>query len=170
MNSKLLLVTCVALIGCSKTAPENATSAKATTQPSEASKSACDLNLVTNQDVAGLFKDPVVNTKNIPGDAQSCEMSTAGFSGVTISLRPGQGVAVLSTYTSGKMNEFDKSEPLPGVGDEAVRSLGLNRITARKGDLLCEITGPGLSPPVGDPSIAILGKVCNKVFGAYSAH
>jgi hypothetical protein len=87
---------------------------------------------------------------------------------VTIALRPGHGKASVGGYTSGHMNEFEKSEPLPGVGDEAVRSLGLNRVIARKGDLLCEITGPGLAPPAGDPMIAKLGKLCNKIFAAYA--
>jgi hypothetical protein len=167
MTSKLLIVTCVAfLFGCSKTAPENAAAQPATQTP-PVSKSACDLNLVIAQDVSGLLDGPIVTTKNIPGDAQSCEMSTAGFSSVTISVRPGHGIASIKTYTSGKMDQYEKSEPLAGVGDEAVRSLGLNRVVARKGDLLCEITGPGLSRPAGDPMIGKLGGLCNKIFSSY---
>jgi hypothetical protein len=65
------------------------------------------------------------------------------------------------------MNDYDKSEPLAGVGDEAVRSLGLNRIIARKDDLLCEITGPGLARASGDPSLQKLGALCNKIFASY---
>jgi hypothetical protein len=168
MTSKLLIATCVVfLFGCSKTAPENAAAPPATQTPT-LSKSACDLHLVNAQDVSGLLDGPIVDTKNIPGDAQSCKMSTAGFSSVTISVRPGHGIAAIKTYTSGKMDEYEKSEPLPGVGDEAVRSHGLNRVMARKGDLLCEITGPGLSRPAGDPMIGKLGNLCNKIFSSYS--
>ncbi len=170
MQSKLLAIACIALLGCSKTTPESPASVNPAVQSIAVSKSACDLKLVTSQDFAGLFTGPIVEMKNIPGDSQSCKLSTRGFSGVTISVRPGHGLATLNSYTSGKMNDYDKSEPLTGVGDEAVRSLALNRVIARKGDLLCEITGPGLSPPAGDPRVGILGKVCNKVFSAYNVH
>jgi hypothetical protein len=169
MQTKLLLIACAALLGCSKTGSENPASANPVGQ-ANASKSACDLKLVTSEDVAELLKEPVVNTKSIPGDSQSCELSSAGYTGVTISLRPGHGLATLSSYSAGKINDYDKSEPLTGVGDEAVRSLDLNRIIARKGDLLCEITGPGLSRPAGDPSIGSLSKICNKIFSSYDAH
>ncbi len=165
MTSKLLVVTCLfCLAGCSKSAPDSA----ATAPSAAASKSACDLHLVTAQDAAALLNRPVSQMENIPGDAQSCHTSDAGMSDVTISLRPGHGIVALKTYTSGKMDEYEKSEPLTGIGDEAVRSLALNRVIARKGDLLCETTGPGLSPPAGDPMIGKLGGLCNKIFSSYN--
>jgi hypothetical protein len=167
MSSKLLLVSFIALVGCSKTAPENASAGPSGVAAPAVTKSACDLNLVTAKDVVGLLSEPVVRTKNIPGDPQSCEMETAGFSSVTITLRPGNGINEIQAYTSGKMDAYEKSEPLSGVGDQAVRSLGLNRVIARKGDLLCEITGPGLSPPAGDPAVAQLGNLCNKILNSY---
>jgi hypothetical protein len=167
MSSKLLLVSIVALVGCSKTAPENASVGTSGVSVPAATKSACDLNLVTAKDVVGLLSEPVVRTKNIPGDPQSCEMETAGFSSVTVTLRPGHGINAIQTYTSGKMDAYEKSEPLSGVGDQAVRSLGLNRVIARKGDLLCEITGPGLSPPAGDPAAVQLANLCNKILNSY---
>jgi hypothetical protein len=104
-------------------------------------ESVCDRNLIAPQDVNGLLDQPVAKIKNIPGDPQSCEFSTAGFSSLTISVRPGHDMAAVGMYTSGKMDQYEKSVPLAGVGDAAVRSLSLNRIVARKGDLLCEITG-----------------------------
>jgi len=129
--------------------------------------SACERKLVTAQDVASLFNEPIASSKNIPGDPQSCEFSTAGFSSVTISVRPGHGMAAVGMYTSGKMGEFEKSAPLAGVGDAAVRSLLLNRVIARKGDLLCEVTGPGMAKGEDDPATHALGVLCNKIFAAY---
>jgi hypothetical protein len=167
-SSRMLFVAFVALLGgCAKT-PSNSPPGASAQPPNTpaVSKSACDLKLIAASDVADLFSEPVVKAENIPGDPQSCKFKTAGFSAVTISLRPGHGVATVGTYTSGHMNEFEKSEPLPGVGDEAVRSLDLNRVVARKGDLLCEITGPGLAPPAGDPMISRLGRLCNGIFAA----
>lgn len=169
-NPKILCVVSACLLcACSKSAPNDAASPSknaATQPPAALAASVCDKKLVTAQDVASLFSEPVVNMKNIPGDPQSCAFKTAGFSGASISVRPGKGIAVLSTYTSGHMSEYDKSEPLAGVGDEAIRSLNLNRIVARKGDLLCEITGPGLARPSGDPMIANLSGLCEKIFAA----
>lgn len=166
MSSKLLVVTFIALVGCSKTAPENASAGTPAAAVPAVTKSVCDLNLVTTKDVVGLLSEPVVSTKNIPGDPQSCKMETAGFSSVTFTLRPGHGISAVQTYTSGKMDAYEKSEPLAGVGDQAVRSLGVNRVIARKGDLLCEITGPGLSPPAGDPMTGKLGNLCNKILNS----
>lgn len=110
---------------------------------------------------------PVSETRNVPGDAQSCEFRTAGFASLTVTLRPGHGIAAVGAYTSGKMKAFDESEPLAGVGDEAVRSLSLDRIIARKGNTLCEITGPGLARPAGDPMTQKLGAMCNAIFAKY---
>jgi hypothetical protein len=110
---------------------------------------------------------PVTTSKTIPGDPQSCEFSTAGFSSVTISVRPGHGMAAVGMYTSGKMDEFEKSAPLTGVGDAAVRSLQLNRIVARKGDLLCEVTGPGVARSAEDPAVRTLVTLCNKIIAGY---
>ena len=158
------------IAACSRTVAPGGTDASATAgnqvvaaQPG----SACDRKLIAIQDVASLFNQPVVETKNIPGDAQSCEFLTAGFSSVTISVRPGHGMAVLGMYTSGKMGEYEKSAPLIGVGDSAVRSLQLNRIVARKGDLLCEVSGPGNARGADDPAIHTLGALCNQIFAAY---
>ena len=138
--------------GCSRTAPNAAAdgaTAVAAPTPQVVAGNACERKLITAQDAAVVLGTAVTATKTIPGDPQSCQFSTAGFSSVTISLRPGHGRAVLGTYTSGKMNDYEKSEPVSGIGDEAVRSLDINRIVARKDDLLCEITGSWLGPRNG---------------------
>lgn len=162
------IFTCI-LAACSQSAPTAAPGAAARSAAATPAKpgSACDLKLVTAGDIAGLLDQPVAEIKNIPGDPQSCEFSTAGFSSLTITVRPGHGMATVGMYASGKMDPYEKSAPLAGVGDAAVRSLSLNRIVARKGDLLCEITGPGLAKEENDPLALRLGALCNKIFAAY---
>jgi len=172
LHSKKLLAAaaCIscAIAACSQQAPGASTSiGQAAVQATALPGNACDRKLITAQDVASLFNEPIAGSKNIPGDPQSCEFSTAGFSSLTISVRPGHGMAAVGTYTSGKMDEFEKSAPLTGVGDAAVRSLLLNRIVARKDDLLCEITGPGNVRGADDPAIQTLGSLCNRIFAAY---
>ena len=170
INSLLAICALCGTAACSRTAPTGGTdvSVAAGSQVVAAQPgSACDRKLIVASDVASLLDQPVVETKNIPGDAQSCEFRTGGFSSVTVSVRPGHGRAVLGMYTSGKMDEYDKSAPLSGVGDAAIRSLGLNRIDARKEDLLCEISGPGLAKGQDDPATLKLGALCNKIFATY---
>jgi hypothetical protein len=153
---------------CSQQAPgTGASSGQPTVSSTAAPGNACERKLITAEDVAALFTVPITTSKNIPGDPQSCEFSTAGFSSVTISVRPGHGMAAVGMYTSGKMDEFEKSAPLTGVGDAAVRSLQLNRIVARKGDLLCEVTGPGVARSAEDPAVRTLVTLCNKIFAGY---
>jgi hypothetical protein len=165
------LLSCIfaLLAGCSKTAANADTARKAAADATATQTSpgnACERKLITPEDAAGILTAPVTGTKNIPGDPQSCKFDTAGYASLTVSVRPGHGKAAVGMYTSGKMDEFDKSAPLSGVGDEAVRSLGLQRVTARKDNLLCEITGPGLTRP-DDPMPQKLGALCNKIFAAY---
>jgi hypothetical protein len=156
------------ITACSQQAPgASAGAGQAAVQSTAVPGNACDRKLITAQDVASLFNEPIATSKNTPGDPQSCEFNTAGFSSLTISVRPGHGMAAVGMYTSGKMNEFEKSAPLSGVGDAAVRSLLLNRIVARKGDLLCEVTAPGMAKGADDPAIRTLGVLCNKIFAAY---
>jgi len=165
MLSAIAACMCCTIAACSKQAPGAGASSGQPTGSSTAAKgNACERKLITAQDVAALFNEPIASSKNIPGDPQSCEFSTAGFSSLTISVRPGHGIAAVGMYASGKMDEFEKSAPLAGVGDAAVRSLQLNRIVARKGDLLCEVTGPGVARSAEDPAIRTLGMLCNKIF------
>ena len=157
------------LAACSKVSPPAAgTAAQVSASAAAATPaSACDRKLLTTEDAAGILGAPVTVTKNIPGDAQSCAFKTAGFSSLTVSVRPGHGKAAVGMYTSGKMDEYDKSVPLAGVGTEAVRSLSLDRVIARNDDLLCEITGPGLANAADDGMARKLGALCNKIFAAY---
>jgi len=156
-----------AMAACSKSAGTDAGAGKAAEQLAAVPGNACERNLISAQDVAVLFNEPIAGTRNVPGDPQSCEFNTAGFSSLTVSVRPGHGLAAVGMYTSGKMNEFEKSAPLDGVGDSAVRSLLLDRVIARKGDLLCEVTGPGAAKKPDDPAIRTLGMLCNKIVAAY---
>jgi hypothetical protein len=168
MLSAAAACVCCMFAACSQQAPgAGASSGQPTGSSSAAAGNACERKLITAQDVAALFTVPVTTSKTIPGDPQSCEFSTAGFSSVTISVRPGHGMAAVGMYTSGKMDEFEKSAPLTGVGDAAVRSLQLNRIVARKGDLLCEVTGPGVARSAEDPAVRTLVTLCNKIFAGY---
>jgi len=168
MLSTAAACVCCMFAACSQQAPGAGTSSgQPTGSASAVAGNACERKLITAQDVAALFTVPVTTSKTIPGDPQSCEFSAAGFSSVTISVRPGHGMAAVGMYTSGKMGEFEQSAPLTGVGDAAVRSLLLNRIVARKGDLLCEITGPGSAKGADDPAIHVIGALCNRIFAAY---
>jgi len=159
----------VLLAACSK--QPSSTSASARNAPATAAAapagSACDRKLLAAEDVVGILGAAPTVTKNIPGDPQSCKFETSGFPSLTVSVRPGHGVAAVGMYTSGKMTEFEASKPLSGVGTEAVRSLSLNRVIARKDDLLCEITGPGLADANDESKARQLGALCNKIFAAY---
>jgi hypothetical protein len=167
--SAMFLSLCV-LSGCSRTAApgaEDPTSKTPSAMATEHPGSACDRNLVTAADAANALGEQVTATKNVPGDPQSCTFSTAGFHSLTIALRPGHGMAAVKMYTSGKMDEFEKSATLAGIGDEAVRSLGIDRVVSRKRDLLCEITGSSLANATDDSQARKLGAVCNKIFATY---
>jgi hypothetical protein len=127
---------------------------------------ACDRRLVTKDDVAGIFLEPIARVKSLAadGDAQSCAFETAGFASVTISLRPGLGNATVDTWASGRMPA--SATPLAGVGDRAVWSAQLEEVIATKNNMLCDIgvSGPpGASPP-DDVVRKRLGDLCNKIF------
>jgi len=172
----LLILSLFAAVGCShsgsdETKPAATAAAAPATAASSPSTAAggnvCTRNILSFDDASGVLGQPVVATKEIPGDPQSCKFSTAGQSGLTVSVRPGHGKSAVGMYAAGKMDEFDKSAPMPGIGDEAFRSLSLQRVIARKGDLLCEITGSGLAAAGDDPVEKKIGDLCNKIFAAY---
>jgi hypothetical protein len=166
----LLILAICTLAACSKAPPPvagAAAKAPASSASTSVPASACDRKLVTIEDAVGILDAPVTATKNIPGDPQSCVFDTASYPSLTVTIRPGHGQAAVGMYTSGKMDQFDKSAPLAGVGSEAVRSLALDRVIARKDDLLCEITGPGLANATDDSKARKLGALCNKIFAAY---
>jgi hypothetical protein len=150
---------------CSKPASNTGAAASqgATNAASTPAGNACDRKLVTSADAAEILGEPVASGKTLPGDAQSCVFSTADFTTLTISLRPGLGRATVDTWAAGKM-------PMPvtalsGIGERAVWQSTLKEINAEKNNLLCDI---GV---VGDDHSAVatpakLGALCNKIFAA----
>lgn len=135
----------------------------------------CDRKLLTLDDVGGILDQPVTGTKPLPGDPQTCYFITAqdaqGGGKIRVSLRDGHGKATIDSFTSGRMNDFAKSTPLAGVGDEAVWLPDLHEVDARKGDVLCVVGVPMfMSNALRDAGEAAqqqrLGALCNKVFAA----
>jgi hypothetical protein len=151
---------------CSKPASNTgapADSQGATNAASTPAGSACDRKLVTSVDAAEILGEPVASEKTLPGDAQSCVFSTADFTTLTISLRPGLGRTTVDTWAAGKM-------PMPvttvsGVGERAVWQSTLKEINAEKNNLLCDIgvVGPGHGAGATPEK---LGALCNKIFAA----
>ncbi len=129
---------------------------------SPASPNACDEKLITQADVAPLFSEAIASEKTIPGDPQSCEFDTVGFSSVQIALRPGVGKMSIAEIASGGTNQT--VTPLAGVGDNAVYDPLLKEVDAEKNDLLCTIgaAGPATGPTTADK----IGALCNKIFAA----
>jgi hypothetical protein len=140
-----------------------AASQGATNAASTPAGNACDRKLVTSADAAEILGEPVASEKTLPGNAQSCVFSTADFTTLTISLRPGLGRATVDTWAAGKM-------PMPvtavsGVGERAVWQSTLKEINAEKNNLLCDIGVVGADHSAG-ATPAKLGALCNKIFAA----
>jgi hypothetical protein len=160
------LILLLVFSACSKPASNTgapAVSQGATNAGSALAGNACDRKLVTSADAAEILGEPVASEKTLPGDAQSCVFSTADFTTLTISLRPGLGRTTVDTWAAGKM-------PMPvttvsGVGERAVWQSTLNEINAEKNNLLCDImvVGPGHGAGVTPEK---LGALCNKIFAA----
>ncbi len=113
--------------------------------------------------MAPLLSEPIVSVGALKGDPQSCKFETAGFSSVSIALRPGAGDGTVGTWLSGAMGT--KAESLPGVGDRAAWSAELKEVNATKNGLLCDIgaIGPATKPATQEK----IGALCNKIFAAY---
>jgi hypothetical protein len=156
MSRLLLLVLVVA--ACSK-GTAHAT-ARSSALPSAPEGNACDRHLVTASDAAAILGAPITDTKTLPGDAQTCVFGTAGFSTLTITLRPGLGTVTVATWLGGKMPV--SATPLDGVGERAAWVGSLHEIVATKNALLCDVQASG------DASQAALGALCNKIFAASS--
>ncbi|HLX07778.1 MAG TPA: hypothetical protein VKY89_07930 [Thermoanaerobaculia bacterium] len=128
--------------------------------------SACDRRLVSARDAAAILGAPIVVTKDLQGDPQSCTFKTADFHSLTVSVRPALGKATVDTWAAGKMGTT--ATPLAGVGDRAVWVEDLGEVDAQKDDLLCVASAPGLRRSLGDPHAAAssrkLGALCNQVF------
>jgi hypothetical protein len=142
--------------------------AGATGTPAAAStQSVCDRKLLTAADVAGIVTPPIIGTKDIPGDPQSCSFETGEFAAVQVTLRPGNGRVTVDAWTSGKMQL--SAAPLAGVGDHAVWVDSLNEVDAEKNDVLCSIEARTPSEHYRAAPAELqqrLGALCNKIFAA----
>ena len=162
----LPLILLLFLGACSKPASTTGTTASlgvANAGASTPAGNACDRKLVTSADAAEILGEPAASEKTLPGDAQSCVFTTADFTTLTISLRPGLGRATVDTWAAGKM-------PMPvttvsGVGERAVWQSALKEINAEKNNVLCDIGVVGSGHSAG-ATPAKIGALCNKIFAA----
>lgn len=124
---------------------------------------ACDRKLLTSADVANVLGAPIVEVKTMPGDPQTCQFITAGFSSINVSLRPGLGDVTVKTWLDGKMPL--PATPLSGVGDRAAWVSELTEVVATKANLLCDIQATLGRPPQA-ASQAKIGSLCNTIYRA----
>jgi hypothetical protein len=135
---------------------------------------ACDRRLLPAADISTIIGAPVVATRPLPGDPQTCYFVAAPADGsgpeLMVTMRPAGGRAALAAYSSGRMNDYVSARPLGGVGDEAVWVPALHEVDARKGDLLCVIQPGALGPTLRRSGEAAqqqaLGALCNRIFSA----
>jgi hypothetical protein len=155
------------IAGCSKTgsasggnvsspSPVVTSPVVTSTVVASAGGSACDRHLISEADVQLLLTGPITSVKPLPSDADSCVFATAGFSSITVTLRPGAGKGTLDSWRKGPVT------PLAGVGDDAVWEADLKEVVASRGGALCTVTamGPEVTPATAETE----GAVCNKVF------
>lgn len=128
----------------------------------------CDLKLLTAADLVGVLDKPVTGTKPLKGDAQTCFFTTGDDPGapqLSVGLRGGLGRATIASFTSGHMDQYNKWEPLAGVGDGAVWVPLLHEVQAQQDDVLCDIEPDGLSVTLGNGAAQEkLGALCNTIF------
>lgn len=128
--------------GCSKDdgAAASRSSPSSSTTPSSTigAGNVCDRKLLTADDFAGIFDEPITGTQPLAGDPQTCYFTTSRDNKVGITLRPGSGKIVLASFTSGRMNAYVTWKPMSGVGEEAIWKPDLTEVSARSGDVLCE--------------------------------
>jgi hypothetical protein len=159
-----------AMAGCSNGAEPSKTDsfAKVPSGAISPASSACDRRILKPEDVAGILSTPITGSQPLPGDAQSCEFTTATFPAIIVSVRPGLGRTTVDAWATGKM-PLDSS-PLTGVGDAAVWQETLHEVIAQKNAILCDIQVRG-----GGSDLALnakglptaVGALCNKIFAAY---
>ena len=148
----------VATAGCAKTG--STAGAPATT--ANAPGNACDRNLLTKDDVAGLFSEPIAKVEALKGDPQSCVFTTTGFSSVIVSVRPGLGEMTVDAWLTGKMNVA--ASPVSGIGDKAAWTPVLKELNASHKNLLCDIGASG--PATGGATQEKITALCAKIFAA----
>ncbi len=161
-----------ALAACSHGAADAQTSAA--TKSAAAQGNVCDRKLLTPADIAGILSAPVIGTKPLQGDPQTCYFVTGkndyGGGKLRVTLRPGLGVVTIATFTSGKMDAYAKWAPLAGVGDGAVWKPDLHEVSAQKNNVLCEVAPSPMSMSnafahAGEAAQQQrLGALCNKIF------
>lgn len=158
------------LAGCSKSPASvdaETVAGRAGATPAVAG-SLCDRHILTVEDVVGILSAPITGTQPLPGDAQSCEFTTASFPSIIVSVRPGLGRTTVDAWATGKM-PLD-SAPLMGVGDAAVWQETLHEVIARKNALLCDIQVQGGGEDLvlnGSALSMAVGALCNKIFSVY---
>ncbi len=157
-------------MGCSKHpgAAKAAGGAKVASSAPTVASSVCDRHILKPEDVAGVLRASITGTQPLPGDAQSCEFTTAGFPAITVSVRPGLGRTTVDAWVTGKMPL--PSSPLTGVGEAAVWQEALHEVIAQKNALLCDIqvrAGGGDFAIASSALPAALGALCNRIFAAY---
>src|ERR1035441_868807 len=106
---------CALLTACSyHTGPGTTGHVAAAASGTPTTNSACDRHIPKPEGVGGILSAPMTGTKPLPGDAQSCEFSTASFPAITVSVRPGLGRTTVEAWATGKMPLT--TSPLSGVG------------------------------------------------------
>jgi hypothetical protein len=152
-----------ALCACSRQSPASLPTAAKSVAPT-----VCARDLLPKDELSALLKAPITGQQPIAGDPQSCEYTTAGFSGITISVRPGLGGTTVDAWATGKMPLEVRS--LPSVGDRAVWQDALHELIAQQHNLLCDIQIRGSGQEIAvaaDALPAAVGKLCDKIFAAY---
>jgi len=148
------------LTACS--GPGSSASAPVAAVSPVASGNACDRNLITKADVAGLFSEPIATVEPLKGDPQSCVFTTTHFSSVTVSVRPGVGDSTVDAWLTGRMNVT--AVPAGGVGEKAAWTPILRELNASHRNLLCDIGAAG--PASAGATQARVAALCNKIFAA----
>jgi len=158
------------LVGCSgshgSSGPE-ASNAKLGAGAANQSSAACEAQRLTSKDVAGILVAPIIGTKTVSGDVQSCEYSTGGFPAIIISVRPGLGKSSVDAWIAGRMPL--KASPLPGVGEAAAWQASLHEVIAEKRNLLCDVKLLGGASDIAisvDSLPGALGALCDRVFAS----
>ena len=153
----------MALCACGRPDP----AAKPGPAPS-AAPTVCARDLLPKDELAALLKAPISGQKPIAGDPQSCEYITAGFSAITISIRPGLGGTTVDAWATGKMPLEVRA--VPNVGDQAVWQDTLHELIAQQHNLLCDIQVRGGAQDIAVAAEALpeaTGKLCTRIFAAY---
>lgn len=168
----VLAAGCLAAVagGCSNGSAKGAAAASGSARAGAAQATvgnACDRKLLTTADVGGILTAPIIGTKPIPGDPQSCTFDTGSLASISVTLRPGLGRTTVDTWKSGRMPVA--AAPLAGVGDDAAWVDPLHEVVAEKNNLLCDIqvmgAGRDFSGSAADQQRKI-GALCNKIFAA----